>query len=509
VWSRGYDGSQPVILGAVFGGDSLSVVGTPGAYAVLRKIHDNGTFAETSLYVVKVDGSTPMASPVWVQPDAQHTYSYLVSNDTTALFAVNNSTASPPTDGQANTPLHRIDLATSAISNVNAGFATNDSAYFGVSPDGSYLFGYLHQGAPTSWYRGFLIPISGTAGPALAPDYGSGATQYSDRASGNVAWFSDNSGVVYQTLSYGPTAGGTAEGQLKVWATSRATSTTLVPLNSYSGGWTVHNKVVVYRDPSVTGSPLKVVSAHSATPSIYTLDPNPSSLFLQDFAFDDLPGMSSYFVWTESVSSGDSTRQKIFSAVMPDPLLSAPAAVQLGGALAADCQFEGALSDRTYWQLCRKTGTLSGFPQSTTAAAATTQMVRPGLIPLPDADRIGYRRYDGKLYSSPNTGTLTDVKLVSAVWDATVPLRAYGKWVLLTDSNGGYLRASNADGSSIDEPQSTCSFYSKPPTGNNTAWQQAFSDKPGSVVGTTVLLPGLRCGTSIYGDYQVPTANLP
>jgi hypothetical protein len=265
-----------------------------------------------------------------------------------------------------------------------------------------------------------------------------------------------------------------------------------------NAGWSVHNHAVVYRDTSAITSPLRVVSAHSTSPVSYPLDTQ--GYYVQDIVFDDVAG-SSYIVWTQSINGGSGTRAKIFSSLMPDPLLAAPTTVQLGGTLATTCDYEAVLSDRTYWQLCRDTGTLSGFTQSTTAAGTTTTMVRPGLIGIPDGDRVAYRRYDGKLYSSPNTGTLTEVKLMGTTWDGVAPSRVAGKHLLFNDAEGGYLRSSNSDGSNIDEPLTSCRL---PNISYNNAWPQPQFDQPK----THVLIPGMRCG-SVYGEYQVSFMNLP
>jgi hypothetical protein len=501
VWARPLDGGPAVILGTVAPQDSLLIAGTPGTYTMLRKVHNTGVYDEDSLYVVKTDGSTPMGSPAFVTADAQHDLVTTRNNDTTAVVFLTNSTASPtagPTDGSAQIPLRRIDFASGAVSSVNVGFATNYADAWSVSPDNETIFGYFRQDGINQWFRSFMMPISGTVGPKLAPSYGAANPMYSDRpASGPpIVWLPDNSAVVYASASYAA-----GEGGLKSWATTAATSTQLVTAgNYYVYSFSVHNKVVLYRNTSASTAQLLAVAAVGATPTPYTLDSSGS--FLNDFQYDDTDPASSYIVWTQSVSGGDSTRAKIFSSAMPSPLLAAPSAVQLGGTLNPTCSYEGVLSDRTYWQLCANTGVLSGFTQSTTTAGTQTQQVLGGLMAAPGGDSIVFRQYDNKLYSSPNTGTLTDVRLVSTQWENTRPIRVVDKWVVFTDSGSRYLRASNVTGSGIDEPLSTCLY---PPQNANQNGGRQWGDP----MNTTFLFTEMRCTNNDYGEYQVPSTNLP
>ena len=123
-------------------------------------------------------------------------------------------------------------------------------------------------------------------------------------------------------------------------------------------------------------------------------------------------------------------------------------------------------------------------------------------MPAPGGDSIVFRKYDGKLYSSPNTGTLTDVRLVSTQWETTRPLRVVDKWVVFTDSGSRYLRASNVSGSAIDEPLTECLY---PPQTANQNGGRVWNDS----MNTTFLFSEMRCSGADYGEYQLPAANLP
>lgn len=495
VWAKPLNGGPAHLLASAIPNDEFTIVGTVTQYVILRLHHYTGVFDQYSLFVVKADGSTPIGAPVYVTPDANHGIDFVVNNDTTAVVGLYDSTGSPTTS-----PLLRIDLASGAKTVVNAGFATSDTVFTSMSPDRTQITGYL---IGTGWKRAFLMAIDGTAQPALAPDYGATANpKFSDfPVNEDVRWLPDSSGAVYQSQQYTKSDMGIAEGGLKLWLVGQSQSTLLVPLNSYgSFTWSVHNKSVLFRDTTTGTSPMRIVSAHSTSPQIYPLDV--FGAYIQDYISND-EGGTTYIVWTQSLSSGNTQRNKVFATLITPPLTAAPQVVQLGGTIPAACnsEFYGWLSDHTYWQLCNNTGVLNGYPELTMAASTIPNVLWP-VYPLPDADSAAYVKFDGKLYTSPNTGALTESRLVSDTF-ATTPNKeaavfALGKGLIFRDGERAYMRASAADGSMKDKPLTSCQpdqFSSE--TGY-------FTTDPTRTFGWWFSMP---CGQSRFEDFALPAEN--
>jgi len=278
-------------------------------------------------------------------------------------------------------------------------------------------------------------------------------------------------------------------------------STQLVQSGSFGSNWSVHNTTVVYRDTNSILAPMRVVSAHSTSPQSYPLET--AGTYLQDLVFNDDASGGTYAVWTQSISSGNSTRNKIFSAKIPSPLTAAPQITPLGTTIPSGCSYWAVLSDTTYWQLCYDTGTLTGYPESTTSGSVVSQ-VRFPLWALPDGDSVAYRKYDGKLYTSPNTGALNTARLVSETfyYNQNNPFASVfpvGKGMAFRDVSAQYMRSSAADGSANDQPLTSCV-----PTQQDNNYQGYFTTDPAR---THAWWFGLQC-TDSFGDFYLPAAGV-
>jgi hypothetical protein len=152
------------------------------------------------------------------------------------------------------------------------------------------------------------------------------------------------------------------------------------------------------------------------------------------------------------------------------------------------------LSNRTFYQLCSNTGTLTAFTQATTAPAGTLTNVTSGLYPLETADRIAFSKTDGLLYSAPNTGALASTVLLSGKSNLGSDPYPIGSWVLVPDTVNELTLISKADGSVIDEPLFRC----------NAAYG-SFIDK----TNTHLWTPNAYCGTYDIRALHAPVANLP
>lgn len=493
VWSKSLTGGPAHLLATALPGDSFQIVGTVTQYVILRQTHYTGVFDQYNLFVVKADGSTPLGTPIYSTPDANHYFdgSDVWNNDTTALVGLSDYSGSPTAS-----PFLRVDLATGTKTVVNAGLATSDVVFTSLSPDEKNVTGYL---VSTGWDRGFLMTLDGTSQPSLAPDYGPqfSGIKHSDEPASDVTWLPDSSGAVYASVSYTKSDNATIlEGGLKLWLVGQTQSVVLVPRGNYGPNqWRVHNQSVVFHDTDLVTSPLRVVSAHSTSPQIFPLD---TSAFQVPEPWVDDSGGETYVVWTRSISAGDGTIDKIFASKLTPPITAAPQVVQLGGTVPSVCNFEAVLSDHTFWQLCNDTGVLNGYPELT-MAPSTIMMVRDPLVAAPDADSVVYAKYDGRLYGSPNTGSLAESKVVSNAVDFSFFIQPVGPGVVFSNLSTGYLTSSAADGTTVDKPLTDYrpGFYS--------GFSPFFAQDPDRTHAWWFMLqgPGLT-----LGDFALPAENV-
>lgn len=497
VFSRPLSGAtEAVRLTANVTGTSFAVLGTPGTYTVIRRTRPAAGYTELTLHIARTDGSMLAGAALWTTPDSTHQLGSLVTNDTTALFVVSNSSANPPADAPANTPLYRMNLSTGTVTAVNMGFATNNGSIQSVSPDGTKVVGYLCQNQSTGyqWCRGFYGPLT-TGVPNIAPNPGVAPSShvYQDYAASIDGWMADNS-VVYRTnYWYNGSTGVYAGGELKVWTgtSSPATLDQANPAYYYSSLSTyVLNNAVAW-----LGYPdryLKVAPT-TATPTVTTLDSTQTVAGI--YTKTSTGTAASYLAWTQQ-PGGTSYPNKIYGVNLTPNFAAAPTVVQLGATLPATCQFEGILSNTTFFQLCADTQTLTAYPAASATASGTHAGVQGSLGALKDADRVGFRKMDGNIYTASNAGTLgADVKPVMTKGDFATNIINVGSWVLYRDSVRNLTRISKADGSVADEPLFDC----------DGSTGQVWID-PGA---TRLFISSARCNNISYGMLHAPVTNLP
>jgi len=515
VWSRPLTGASPaVLLGNTGVGFEMSLPTQPRAFTLMRKRNTATNLSQ--IFVAKTDGSVIHAAPAWTQADTSHPLGNvypaftpsIVMNDTHALIGVENYTANPPVDTLASTPFIRVELMSNTATFVNTGFATNLVYFVAQSPDANYLHGWILQNGASSWWRGFMVPISGPAAPSLAPSYGASSNQFSDFTNGifPVYWLPDSSGIVYQTYAYGLTAGGSAQGDLRVWMTTSPTSSVIAPTNNAgtngnfnigsTGPYRLVGKHLIYGD-GAAGSRSMKVAAVSANPTSYNLD---TSTFNTLNVWSNVDG--SYLVWNQAEAPSGTTSTKIMSAALPAMLTATPTPIQLGPNVPTGCSLEPYLSGDTFFRFCNDTRTVAAFAKSSTAVTGSTDDVVGSKFVFAKSNRVGFRRGDGKLYSLG-----TDLKVVANSIDPNAtPVTStsfnfpgtsnlYSDWLFYRDGTSLMTRASKADGSITDEPIMPCDVslaYVSETTGNSH-----------------VFLPSSRCQTLDYHITHVPTANLP
>lgn len=486
--------TEAISLSSTISGGSLSIVGTPGTYTVIRRTRPLPTYHETSLYIARTDGSTPAGTAVWTQPDAQHTYFDFVNGDTYGLLSVQNSTNNngPPGDAAAQTPIHRIDFAANTSTALNIGFAASWVDFRSVSPDASRVYGHVYTqlapccATPFEQYRGFIGSIASgamTMSPSTATstyysvfhDYG----QYFD------GWTPDNT-LIFRTTSW-YNGSGNVGGELKAWFANGTLATFASnPSTYYNFNPVLLNGAIAWRD---SGS-LRVAGI-TTSPTAYTLDS--SGLVSGFWAKAGTGATGSYVAWTQ-VPAGTQLPNKVFGANIPTTVTSLPPTVQLGPNIPATCSFEGALAGTTYFALCPETGTLTSYAAASNTPAGSTSGVHGSLF-LVGSDRVGFRKTDGSVYSTSNSGTFADLKAIATKVDGNSPLPVVGSWMMYRDATAGLTRVSKLDGSIIDEPLSDCDL-TVGGAYTNTSMSQLF-------------VASARCTNIDYGMFRAPTANLP
>lgn len=466
VWSVPLDGSQPPTLLGTGPINGTGFVGQPGTYTLIYK----STNTQTSFWVARTDGSIiPPTTPAFTTSDQNHPYAGGVADDQSGLVFTNNYNYDGP--GQ----VHRIDFATNTAVNLNVGNAFSSLYNTSVSPDGKsvYFFGYFNNGS-IYHYRGVVMPISGatlTSSAQAANPNGNGDNL--DGQCYGYGWLGDSS--AYAT-------GDCSQAAWKVWAPGNPASVPSAPIGG-AFRFQLGDSYGIFTDSS------GATRVFDKTGASAVID-NSSTGFTS--AFFGTGANKSYVVMVEPTAGGLPNR--VVAATIASPL--AATTVQLGGAIPSTCQFEGALSGSTFYSLCSDTGVLTAYAKGVSAAAGQTMMVRPGLVSLDAADRIGFNKTDGVFYSSANSAPLASPAPISKVTKgAATTVINIKDWLLFRDPSSLTVRSSKADGSVIDEPLYTCDPFS------NGYPQTEPTDM-------YIYTPGLRCADNFIQTYT-PLANMP
>jgi len=441
VFARPLDGSKPAYeLGHASG---IQII-CAKAYTAWRVYNPtNGLY---SIYYAKTDGTVAArTTPVFTQQDGSHPIANYFCNDSRMMLFTHNTSAYPPTDSQASTPMHRIDFATGTTADVSVGLPTSYIYTYAQSPDGNYVYGYLEKynsaGPLYDDFRGFVASVSGnnlTDAVSISASGGGVNYSYADYPYSYFGWLPDSSGVLYQTYT-----GNGVAGDLKIWKAGGTASSSVATVGTFTNV-ALLGKMIGYQDTSTNY--YKVAGPDG---TVATIDTSGNGLV---GAPTFTTGTSDvYLMWHEATALNSGYVAKALGAdVNLAPFTATP--VTFGASLPSTCVLTDALSNTTYFQACGD-GSIAAFPKSTGTAAATISDADKftSIAAIQKLDEALFSKSDGTLYGLNAMGT--ELPIAKKNDPFTLTGTAVGPlFVFPETTNGGYIRVSKLDGSLNDEP---------------------------------------------------------